>query len=50
MERCGEMKFWYQMRLGFNLCVVPPRDHGVPISEGQEFGNGKGKNKSTGGY
>ena len=42
MERHGEMEFQCQMGLGFNLCVVPPRYHGVLISEGQGFGQGIG--------
>ena len=35
MERYGGMEFQCQMGLGFNLCVVHPLDHGVPISEGK---------------
>ena len=28
------------MGLGFNLCVAPPQDRGVPISEGKGAGKG----------
>ena len=28
------------MRRGFNLCVVPSQDHGVPILEGKGVGKG----------
>ena len=35
MEKHGGMEFWCQMGLGFNLCVAPPLDCGVPISEGR---------------
>ena len=42
MERHGETVFRCQMKLGFNLCVAPPRDHSVPISEGQGISKGIG--------
>ena len=28
------------MGLGFNLCIAPPQDHGVPILEGKGLGKG----------
>ena len=30
------------MGLGFNLCVAPPRDHSVPILEGEGMGHRNG--------
>ena len=36
------------MGLGFNLCVVPPRDHGVPSLEEQGFGKGIGAGRYWG--
>ena len=35
MELHGEVEFQWQIGLGFNLCVVPPQDCGVLISEGK---------------
>ena len=39
-ERHGGTEFQWQMGLGFNLCVAPPWDRGVSISEDKGAGKG----------
>ena len=34
------MEFRCQTGLGFNLCIAPPQDCGVPILEGKGMGYG----------
>ena len=51
MEKHGGMEFQCQMGLmglGFNLCVVPSLDHGIPILEGRGSARAKGRTRAQG--